>query len=186
MQQNKVAFFTGLLLLIIHLSFMTLYQFRGSIENESVNKIIEFYITPQFTNDFTVFAPDPPLGREFFVYRGEDSKGDWTPWYEDATSLLQKAHSNPFSADYKRWKIQNILGFDLFSSYSYLLENDDFPNNFIKLLPIYKKGNKYAIKRVQDRNPEMKFESVQIAYIMQYVDSNKNPSIYKVPIYSVN
>ena len=59
-----------------------------------------------------------------------------------------------------------------------MLENDDSPNNFIKLLPIYKKGNKYAIKRVQDRNPEMKLERVQIAYIMQYVDSNKNPSIY--------
>ena len=183
MRKIHTLFFLLLGVFIFHVSMKLIYQFADHGKSNSIVQFAYWYNVPQFHANYSVFAPEPPDKREFFVYRGYLKDGIKTPWFEDGTTLLQQARENRFSAVYKKWKIQNYLGFQTNKIYLQLLRNPSIQHlgkNKVKEIaqqqivhyPQYLTAARYAETKLNERNLE-DIEAVEFAYLIKYVKPEK-------------
>lgn len=199
MNQKQLLFLFLSVFIGIHFSLKVLYQFFQWREESKIMPYVYYYIVPQFHFNYKVFAPEPPLAREFFVYRGILKDSSKTLWFEDGNAILQKAYENRFSVHYKRWKIVNYLGFQCNSVYVQLLQNPsiqhlgedkvkEIANQQIVYYPQYKNACNYAHQKLIDKG-YFDLLAVEVAYLRKPVSLNQNDTlvsqVQKFPLFKV-
>ena len=196
MRKIHTLFFLLLGVFAFHVSMKLIYQFADHGKSNSIVQFTYWYNVPQFHANYSVFAPEPPDKREFFVYRGRLEDGTKTPWFEDGTALLQQARENRFSAVYKKWKIQNYLGFQTNNIYLQLLNNPsiqhlgeskvkEIAQQQIVHYPQYLNASRYAETMLKERNIEG-IEALEFAYLIEYVESEKGFEAQFFPLKTIS
>lgn len=77
---KKVVFFTCVGILLFHFAMLGFYALPDGWKNPYLNSLNRWYVLPQFHHNFVVFAPDPPLSNQHFVFRFQKQYGQWTSW----------------------------------------------------------------------------------------------------------
>lgn len=192
MRKIHTLFFLLLGVFLFHVSMKLIYQFGNHSQRSKILQFAYWYNVPQFHANYSVFAPEPPDKREFFVYRAHLKNGEKTKWYEDGTALLQQSRTNRFSAVYKKWKIQNYLGFVTNNIYIQLLNNPsiqhlgeqkvkEIAKDQIIHYPQYKNAARYAETKLRERELG-KIKAVEFAYLVKYVKPEKGYKAQFFPI----
>lgn len=190
--KKKVVVYLIFGLFVFHFIVMGLYVFRNNGLPQKVVAAINFYINPQFHYNFKVFAPNPPLGRELFVFRMYLKNGQKTKWIEVGTELLYNSYQNRFSSAYNRWKIQNHVGYRLFEVYNQLkwaklLEgvSEDAAQTYaqkkIVNYPQYVNAAKFCLENSPNYVAITDVDAIEFAYIKQ----TKQPLVVKFPKYKL-
>ena len=86
----------GIVILIIHFSFILIYCFPGQLVNRRLQAISGRYVFPVFNQNWQMFAPEPPLGTKRLYYRCRFDDSTMSAWIDPGKTHLLKLQSNRF------------------------------------------------------------------------------------------
>lgn len=93
----KIFFIVLSCIFVFHFFMTALYVLPFNPITYKLDKVVNSYIDPLFTQNWQLFAPDP-LSNTFYVYvQVKDKQGEESKWIDISSPLYEANHKNRFS-----------------------------------------------------------------------------------------
>ena len=108
---------TGAALFVLHFVVVVLYVLPHSWFPEPVNTATYHYMVPMFHQNWSIFAPEPPLTNDRLYYRVQDESGTWSAWIDPGAELREKHETYRLTYHWKLYNIYETLGRNLHTTW---------------------------------------------------------------------
>ena len=159
----------AILVFAVHFLLTGVYLSPPDWELGKLRSASRLYIGPFFHQNFQVFAPEPPLARQRFLYRVQFDSGDWSSWVDPGLPILERHHGNRFAAHGKEFNVYESMAHNLRALYErYDRDLDErIPNRQYVLdsamvhTGAFQMANRYAAEKAVEKFGDQPFLEVQ-------------------------
>lgn len=193
--KRAVLVYSLLVLLVIHFFFILYFTFPNNKQDTFLFSVSTKYVHPVFTQNFRMFAPNPPLYTIKLFYRCTFSAGEKSEWVNPGAGTLKKFQNvrmgnyaqqyGIYESIYRELKYADYLSWDLLDGNS-LSKQEQFER--LKKDGRYKLANRYFTEKAKEHFPNKKITHIDFVCADVIIPDMNNKFIkpeYKFSTYPV-